>query len=110
MFFDQLQKEQKIEVLHKVGNIYDKYYNQATEYIHDIFAKRYPYEYSNTPIGDLQGEAKTLHDSLFQHRLNRISPFYQKTIENEAKKEYVKKYVSTNKQREKLQGWIKKWK
>ena len=80
--FSLLTKEERIKALERVDRNFDKTYLNKVTFTHAIFKDKFPYEYSNTPIGELTGEAKQLHDYLFNQSLKWISPIQNKMLES----------------------------
>jgi len=76
MKYEMLSKEERIKTLERVNQYFDKTFYFKVQFQHKDFEARFPVEYHNTPIGDLQGEAKALNEYLFEESQRWIKPTY----------------------------------
>jgi len=84
--FNLLTVTEKQKTLQKVNRFFDKTFYHKTKFQHKIFAKKFPYEYHNTPIGNLTEKPKELHDYLFEQSQLKVSPTYNLLCEHIAVK------------------------
>jgi hypothetical protein len=82
--FNLLTDTEKQKTLERTNKFFDKTHYYKTRFQHKIFAERFPYEYHNTPIGDLTEKAKKLHEYLFEQSQLWISPIYNLLCEHTA--------------------------
>ena len=86
MRYEMLQDTEKRKALEIVNRYFDKTHIYKTQFKHSIFKDRFPFEYHNTPIGDLQGNAKQLNEYLFEQSQKWIKPTYDLLLEHIALK------------------------
>jgi hypothetical protein len=84
--FNLLTDTEKQKALEKVDRVFDKTFYYKSRFEHKIFLEKFPYEYHNTPIGNLTGEAKKLNDYLFEQSQRWIKPIYDLLCEHTAVK------------------------
>jgi len=99
-YFDLLNGTEKRKALKKVDKYFDRAFYFKTQFKHNIFKKQYPFEYSNTPIGDLREDALKLNEYLFEESQKWIAIIFDKLTKKQALKQLAKRksnYKSTYK-------------
>lgn len=91
MRYEMLQDTEKRKALEIVDRYFDKAHMYKTQFKHSIFKDKFPFEYHNTPVGDLQGEAKQLNEYLFEQSQKWIQPVYDTLLEKIALKLLTKR-------------------
>ena len=86
-YFSMLDKTEREKVLRKVDKLFNKAHYYKTLFKHVNFEKAFPYDYKNTPIGELTGEAGKYHEFLFSESQKMIKIVSYMLTEKQAKKE-----------------------
>jgi len=108
--FKSLTSKQKEVTLQKVNKLFDRHFwHEFKKFQYIEFEKKFPNDYRNSSVDKLQGDAKKLYEKQNKAELEAISPIFDKILQRETNKRYIKDYESKNKQRRKLRGWLKKW-
>lgn len=94
--FNLLNDTEKRKTLRRVNRFFANAFYYKTQFANNIFKNQFPYDYKNTPIGELKGESLLLHNYLFEQSQSWIHKIFRKLTEKQSYRQLAKRKKSNN--------------